>query len=236
MKDEFDNECPYDFKNVLYYNNEMHGYSSEDGDIIVYTFSNIIDGVVTDKSLTYQCHDNIIKPRSSDIVGSTNYSKNAIVFLNRSVEDECYGNVFKSDCKSMTFGRNCYMNEFGSDGHYNTFGDNCQFNKIGCDSFHINVGDGFMFNTIGMSSSGIRFGDDCTFNTFGNNCGSSEFGNSCSNNTIGNNCDRIKLGSHCSFNTFGNDCTECVFYTEINPTATRQLRPYCWYNTFETGS
>ena len=50
------------------------------------------------------------------------------------------------------------------------------------------------------------FGNSCYFNSFGNNCYSNSFGNSCDSNSFGNSCDSNSFGNNCDSNSFGNDC------------------------------
>ena len=160
MKDEHNNECPYDFKNIMFvryklnaptvggYPNEWqnrmseninkmfeanqlsylwHGVSDEDdcywedemSEVIssptgeakaFFTFSNVIDDVVTDKSKTPKCHSNIIKE---------SYQGNLLA-LNNNV---FFSTVVTNDCNSNSFGNDCNYNGFFDDGSY-AFDDN----------------------------------------------------------------------------------------------------------------
>ena len=60
----------------------------------------------------------------------------------------------------------------------------------------------------------------CYSNTFGNDCDSNTFGNDCYSNTFGNSCDYNTFGNYCDYNTFGNDCYSNTFGND------------CDYNTF----
>lgn len=92
MKDEFNNECPYDFKNIMFYDpTNTYEY--------VYTFSNGDN----DASLTGMAWNNTIKPANE---------MNWIILQGTS-----YNNIFETGCYNITitdgsidsyFGSNCY--------------------------------------------------------------------------------------------------------------------------------
>lgn len=61
MKDEYNNECPYDFKNIMF---KIDSPNFQDD--FYYTFSHLIDYEVNDMSLTGKCLSNIIKESYED--------------------------------------------------------------------------------------------------------------------------------------------------------------------------
>ena len=149
MKDEHNNECPYDFKNIMFVRYELnapdvggyiyewqnkmseninkmfeknhlsyiwHGNNNEGdyyweddmGEVIssptgetkaFFTFSNVVNDIVTDKSITSVCHNNIIK-ESDD---GAQLRLNNIVFFSIDINSYCYSN---------SFGNSCYYNSF----------------------------------------------------------------------------------------------------------------------------
>ena len=76
---------------------------------------------------------------------------------------------------------------------------------------------------------GNRFGLNCNSNTFGNDCYSNTFGNSCYDNTFGNHCYENTFGNSCYENTFGNTCYR---NTVRNYFRHNTVGNNCWYNTF----
>jgi len=174
LKDEWGNDCPYDFKNCLY------TLDSED----YYTFDCYTDSTHSDHSLNgAYCYGNVM----GEYVSSKKRTLNANVFKNTSKAEYCYANTFgvgcysntfSGGCHSNTFGVGCYSNTFGVGFIYHTFGNSCHSNTFGnyCDS-----------NTFGNSCHANTFGSFCSSNTFGNHCDSNTFGNSCSSNTFGEN-------------------------------------------------
>lgn len=168
MKDEYNNECHYDFKNIQF---DREG-------TYYYTFSLIDDNSIKDYSTqqnkTYKTHNNKIKPYCLSN-GICKLPSN--VFM--SLGNNCHSNTLGNNCYSNTFGNNCSSNMFGNNCYSNTFGNDCYSNIFGnsCSS-----------NTLGNNCYSNMFGNGCWSNTFGNNCYSNTFGNECAGNTFGNDC------------------------------------------------
>ena len=177
MIDEWGNECPYDFKNMLF--TKVNVYSA------AYTFNKFASGDASnmDHSLngTY-CHGNKIKAAISNL-----RTLNFIVFLNGSTTSYCENNTFENNCSNNTLGNNCSNNTFGKNCSNNTFEGNCIYNRIGGNCIGINVGAGGQFNTFGDSCQNIKFGNVCSYNKIGENCSAIVFGD-----TSGNSGDRIR--------------------------------------------
>lgn len=205
MKDEWNNECPYDFKNIQY--NGSWGYWA-------YTFNWInddSDNTCEDLSVAQYAHtndeggyshtySNIIKPCETGYGEDYGFPLrlNACVFLNTESHD---GGMY-SGCYSNIFGIKCYNNTFGNECTENTFGDSCSSNTIG---------DNCFFNSFGNDCSGNIFGTYCHHNIFGNNCSDNTFGERCSANALDSNCYNNTFGNEFSYNIFGNDCTGNTF-------------------------
>ena len=219
MKDEFNNECPYDFKNIQF----RHPNDTDTYPDYYYTFSIFKQEQCYDKTTTIvdvysgdygKCHGNIIKPYT---INSENikYNLNFIIFLNESEYGDCYGNSFGDNCYHNSFGSNCYTNSFGVGCRYNSFGVGCYDNSFG---------NYCTYNSFGVGCYGNSFGNYCSDNSFGNSCYDNSFGNYCSDNSFGN---------YCSDNSFGNSCSDNSFRTNNSITAT--LLNYCRYNHFDDG-
>ena len=243
MKDEHNNECAYDFKNIMFvryklnaptvggyfyeWQNRMseninkmfegnllsylwHGVSDEYdhywednmGEVLssptgetkaFFTFSNVVNDIVTDKSITSVCHNNIIK-ESRD---GSQLRLNNIVFFSIYKPAYCNYNSFGNDCNSNSFGNDCNYNSFGNDCNSNSFGNDCYYNS---------------------------FGNDCYSNSFGNYCYSNSFGNDCNyngffddssyvfdDNTYEYLCDGSPL-DYVQNNKFGDGCSHLLIY------------------------
>lgn len=180
--DEFNNDCPYDFKGIT-----MKAYGDTDN-VYRYTFDSGDVSNNTDYSLSGYARnvDNNVIGR---YLASNKHQLNQIIFKG----GICHSNTFGDSCYSNTFGAECNSNTFGVVCHNNTFGYHCYS------------------NTFGNSCSRNTFGDSCGFNTFGNGCQSNTLGDYCDSNTFGNSCNSNTLGGGCNSNTFGYSCAYNTF-------------------------
>ena len=115
--------------NIMFEENQLsyiwHGNNNEDdyyweddmGEVIssptgetkaFFTFSNVINDVVTDKSKTSVCYSNIIKESRN----GEQLILNNIVFFSTGIIRYCYSNSFGSSCNYNSFGNDCYSNSF----------------------------------------------------------------------------------------------------------------------------
>ena len=208
MIDEFNNDVPYDFKNIQFYrqwNSNTSLWSTvsyNNTGVPCYTFSSVGDSSTTeftDMSLDVynRIYSNVIKKLSTD-------SDNGEQTLN----NNCF------------FGTFCSGNTFEVDSSKNTFGDHCDANTFGGGYSHNTVGNECMLNTFGGTCYNNTFGNYCYDNTFGNDCHNNTFGNNCYNNSFGNGCSYITLASTSSATTkyeyyrqnhIGDGCQYIVF-------------------------
>ena len=193
MKDDNDNECYYDFKNIMF----AVGARSRSGiisNVYYYTFSvatGTNDSSVTDHSLNKSyCYKNSIG-KYINFYSKLTLSFN--LFRNISNFHNCHNNTFGNSCYNNTFGNGCYNNILRNHCYSNTFGSEVGNNIFG----------NYCFNN--------NFGNGCYRNTFGNYCYSNTFGHYSSSNILGNNCESNILGNNCDFNTFGNYCKSIIF-------------------------
>ena len=210
MKDEYNNECPYDFKNIRY----MH-LLDESTIEYHYTFGGVNDDTVAEN---ITCSNNIIKSCIRDgsmlIEDSFNYVEEGSQILNFILfGTDCINNKFDYNCFNDTFGIGCVNNTFEMYCQHNKFGDNCKDNCFGASCFMNTFGDNNMFNSFTSSCLSNNFGNECSANTFGNDCSSNTFGNDCSSNTFGNDCSSNTFGNDCYNNTFGDSCYNITFST-----------------------
>ena len=165
MIDEFNNDIPYDFKNIQF----KHPKDTTKYPYYYYTFasSNIEDNTDYSLSISNNCYSNVIK----EYVNSGKRTLNQIIFIG----SRCHSNTFGSDCLSITFEENCFNNTFGFNCfrnyfrymcHSNTFGSDCNNNTFGYNNWHNNFGDGCGSNTFGNIFSYNTFGPHCSNNTF----------------------------------------------------------------------
>lgn len=234
MIDEYGNDCPYDFKNIKFYNEKHDEY--------IYTFSWIeSDGTVIDASIfgnktlkddggdIVGVYGNIIRPYyTSSLQHRIKQVLNNIVFIS----DSNYDNDNYYGCRSNTFGYNCVNNTLGNACNYNTLGNNCSSNTFGNECSN---------NTFGNDCDANKFDSNCEYNTFSNACDANKFGNNCNNNTFGDYCDNNTLGNDCQHNTFDNNCYNNTFDTGCDKNTfgigcnLNRFDMGCISNTFDTG-
>ena len=216
MIDEFNNDVPYDFKNIQFYRkwdadkSLWSTISSDNTGVPCYTFSssgNSATTLFTDMSLlaSNSIYSNVI----GKYVNNKQTLNNICFFGNN-----CYSNTFGNDCYSNTFGGNCGSNTFGNDCGSNTFGNIFQYNTFGNNCGSNTFRNDCNSNTFGNNCGSNTFRNDCSSNTFGNNCGSNTFGYNCYCNTFGNYCYSNTFGNKCSSNTFGNNCWHILFASD----------------------
>ena len=222
MKDEYNNECPYDFKNIQfkrykitacekspslvgqYSINGINGITVDtDNPIWAYTFSIIQNGEIKDTSSLKQnqnrlcVNDNIIKATSSMLGEGDSYNVlpwflNNIVFI----ANICFSNIFDTNCYQNTFNDYCRSNTFGSFFYSNTSGRNFTGNTFGFLCPENIFGNNFRANTFGSECHNNIFDDWCFFNTFGK---------ACFYNILGKKLYYSTLGDRCCYNTLNKD-------------------------------
>ena len=187
MIDEFENDCPYDFKNCLF---SSQNYTS------AYTFSRTKNGAYEDASIygydAANCFNNVIRKaltfRSGSYVEPQNLNFN--VFVSHSSTFSCHDNFFDYDCmnnrfeyscQNNTFGRHCSNNACGHNSSCNTFMDDCSFNT---------AGSHFFSNVVGKR---------CINNWFGTYVQYSNFGTLCQGISVAGCVNYMSLANNCSY-------------------------------------
>ena len=230
MIDEWNNDVPYDFKNIQFARDwsTIAPDSGLSGTIYCYTFSVFLDGfnegaIADDESIkAKEC----MKSDDAGIFGNNVigtyqnkgiYSLNDIIFVTdwSTYVVNHYSNIFGSNCYKNIFGSECYSNTFGSECYSNTFGNDCDSNTFGNDCDNNTLGDG------------------CDSNSFGNYCSGNSFGNDCDSNSFGNGCYYNSLGNGCDSNSFGNDCDYNSF--RVSADTSSALKDFVYYNHLDDG-
>ena len=123
MKDEWNNECPYDFKGILFTINNESKYTFDAG-----------GNSASDASLagfTNNVYSNVI---STYITGNKPHL-NAIVFEGTN----CHSNVFGPNCHSNVIGANCNCNTFEQECNNIVFDAKCRYIKVGSGNEYIHL-------------------------------------------------------------------------------------------------
>ena len=213
MIDEFENDIPYDFKNIQFRRKISldEGYpqfSEEAEETWVYTFcansyhinndewSELKDGSLEspyghmsdENSLTF--HHNSMKPWFMSYNGNDIYQECGKAYLNDNVFLGYWEEIGSGNEEEMPYyyAYCCFGNTFGNGCYSNSFGNNCGSNSFGNGCYSNSFGNGCYSNSFGNYCNYNSFGNGCYSNSFGNNCGSNSFGNNCNYNSFGNNC------------------------------------------------
>ena len=152
MIDEWDNDVPYDFKNIKF----KHPLDTNTYPYYYYTFASENVENNTDNSLNIInfCCFNTIKSSFEEILYlNCNLFIGAFSFEN-SLDFGCINNFFEESCIYITLGINCANNTF----------------RPGC--FNIILGGQCNKNELGKSCKNITFGRSCNNNNLGEQCSS----------------------------------------------------------------
>ena len=253
MIDEWQNDCPYDFKNVQFKrykvtpttpvpedveeqqlladldgtyigtNAEMQGLTVEDYDDFVWVY-------------TFSFGDRLSTPVDASLMGYVNdeqgegYGYKGYYGDNVILPCTCHQTI--DDEQQSVF---CLNNVVW-------ITNNVKYRSLICgnrvESECINMTLSGHGTHIKHDCQNIIMGDGCLGNTigvgcflctFGNGCYWNTFGNYFQWNTFGNGCGSNTFGNSCGYNTFGNDCRYNTFgnYFQCNTFGND-----CWYNTF----
>ena len=255
MKDEWNNECPYDFKNIQFKRYKITAATKSSlSDLIGKYSTNDAEGVSVNTSNPYWVYTfTMIDTATSishdvSVEQDTYYSNEGYCYKTHDNVFETYfdtnydvdppqnyiylpNNAFVTDTEICaidgTYGEfyAFYNNTFGNSCYYNTFGNNCGNNTFGNDCWNNTFGNDCGNNTFGNYCYRNTFGNGCNSNTFGNNGGNNTFGNYCGGNTFGNYFQNNTFGNSCYYNTFGNSCNQIRF-----------AKDYMYYNIVENGN
>lgn len=215
MIDEWGNDCPYDFKNIMFMRNIsieniLPEISESSPAIWVYTFcarssredtgewSDLKDGSLEspyghesdEQASTF--HHNVMQSWTMIYDnGDEDYTKCGKAYLNDNVFLGIYTEVGGSEEEAPYYSAHCCYN--------NTLGLNCRHNTFGYDCNN---------NILKHNNHNLILNNSSTNNTFLRNCCDIELRGYCYNNIFGDNCYDILLSSGCSFVKFGLACRQ----------------------------
>lgn len=154
MIDEFNNDCPYDFKNILFKREITSSgkFDSSNGTLSwVYTFGRKYAGNLIDASLSGNLHG-----VAQNKIGSYGSYLNNIVFWGGGTSH----NTLQTECRNITigndtygYGSGCACNKFDSECYNITIGDYCSGNIFRSYTHNVNLANDTINKTIGYDSS-----------------------------------------------------------------------------------
>lgn len=234
MKDEFGNECGYDFKNIMMKFYKITAVTTVPSSLNnTYSVSKVIGE--NNYTITSGCtvDENQYEFRYTfDFYSNSAHSDYSLNTASSNKAKFCYDNVI-TPMYAFTFADNtennkkmwinfisfrnilnnssCYGNKFGAMNYNISFGNNCFYNTFGNGCYSNTFRDNCCYNTFGTICYYNTFGTVCSFNTFGNYCQFNTFGDACSFNTFGGYCNFNTFGIMCNSNTLGNNCQYIKF-------------------------
>ena len=228
MVDEWQNDCPYDFKNVQFkrylastssavltdsingkyyaYNGEMNNVeiADEENFVWAYTFTLIDED---EQWVDYSVRAEGVLGEEPELTwgylhqfknGKCEYNHIRNVYAAVAIDDEQYRALTLNNIVLIS----TISEELG-------LPEEMQLNEFGSGNYNMTLKDNPEQNHFGNKCYNNIVG---TFgNTFGNSCGGNTFGNDCDYNTFGNDCDSNTFGNSCGGNTFGNGCYSNTF-------------------------
>ena len=232
MKDEFGNECPYDFKNMVFARQLTTSGGKGGGDrgsntVYCYTFTGQIGYDSYDPS-GGEGGGGGGGPKASvspTRAASATLQPQAITLktIDRSTLDDGPA-IYDASLNTLGVCRDNYIAPYVDPENPSTLILNnivfindaenpffCCSNTFGSDCYDNTFGSYCFGNTFGSSCGNNSFGSNCRFNSFGSSCESNTFGSGCYNNTFGSNCRRNSFGSNCGNNSFGSECYNNTF-------------------------
>ena len=214
MIDEWNNDCPYDFKNIQFKRYKITKANQSD---LVGTYLGLKENNA--KSIEIDANDNIwcytFTAQVAVKTGDNFVIPNNAPYIDGSLESP-YRHM--SDELSSTYHDNkigSYLITYDEDGEVPTL----------CGKYYLpdNVFIGYFESTTNAAAEDYCYAY-CSYNiTLDNNCHSNSFGNNCHSNSFGNDCSNNSFGNDCSYNSFGNNCRH------------NKLNDYYTNNKFENG-
>lgn len=249
MKDDHNNEVPYDFKNIQFKRYKVVAnkttLNSLSGKYLGFVVGDMQDLNINDETDFVWCYtfnQNDLESGAQkdfsilklDIANSGNYNEIIKGCRNNIIKD-CYAvvEIDETNISSIMVLNNIVISNdynnadkiYNFDMFDNHFDSNCKnVSLINADKNNFKTN---CYSIIG-SIYGCSFGNNCTSNTFSNNCTSNTFGNGCSYNTFGMNCHSNTFGMNCFSNTFSNGCYSNNFGNNCSYIV---FSNYCFYNT-----
>ena len=253
--DEWQNDCPYDFKNVQF-KRYLTGGAFVEEVVDDYEWENthyiLSAGMVNLKNMAIEDDGDyrwFFTFSQADNAALDNLRDASLIRFALETEvgayfnKACNGNTVKPYYTSALVDDAAYvvqaLNNIVLSSYDGWNGDAVKIygNTFGASCYNMTLHEHCYRNTFGIECSNIVGFKFCN-NTFGNNCDGNSFGNDCDGNTFGNNCGSNSFGNSCSWNSFGNNCGSNSFGNYCwnnsfgNNCSWNSFGNYCWNNTF----
>ena len=235
MKDEWGNECPYDFKNIKFKRGildtgEMVKDNEADMFRYFYTFSykdeygNVFDTSIVgnngeftnDEGVISGVYNNVINKKLYSDIGIQLQCLNEIIFYAYYDYDSgaFYGysnNNFDVDCENIILSSGSNNNTFKARCSSNILKEFCSNNTFGINCYDNILESQCKNNTFGNKCSNNELGRASSYNIFKQDCQNNTLGNKCNGNTFDTGCYNNKFQNDCCYNTLGSMCRNNTF-------------------------
>lgn len=236
MIDEFNNDVPYDFKNILFKRYKITACQKAPSLVTYYLGITNVSDITVDETDFIWCYtftwiDENDEVKDCSIVAPTlkNDENQYDGLFNNTIKPcSAYTSIHPDNPTSFQFALNdiVIQGNYEYDGGFfygmvgNVFESECFRNTLGCNA---------SYNKFGHDCGNNILGHDCLSNNFAANCGSNIFGTSCSGNVLGAFCRLIIFRERCDGNTFGQSCLQNTFgeYCFHN-----NIHNKCYFNIF----
>lgn len=230
LKDEFGNEAPYDFKNVMFQRKNItsvsndilsyftlgenshiglpdnYGITCGNDNYYYYTFDTP-ENVGNDSSLFGDSAYNIIKPRIFE--GKRVINNIVLGFANNNnIGNGCYDLTIWGSVTDNNLEHGCWNLLIVSMSQSTmSYVRSSTFYSLGTVTFdngcNQNIGNMLTNFTLGESCRDNNLGKGSTNIRMGNNCSNNTFGNYCASDNLETGVINCKFGNYCSYNNFG---------------------------------
>ena len=255
MKDEYGNECGYDFKNIQMKYYKITATTTTSTSLVnTYSASRSVgnsSGSLVPSNFTINSSDfewrytfDLFTSNTHKDYSLNNYSSDAKNCYDNKI-NESYDKLLSSSSttkkqqfiniisfRNTSNSSNCYSNTFRDKNYNFSFSNNCRYNSFGDNCYSISFGDNCYSISFGNDCFNNSFGNDCYNNNFGNNCFAIRFSNYCDSNSFGDYCYSNSFGNSCFNNSFGNHCESNSFG---NSCYKNTFRNECLFNNLFNG-
>ena len=236
MKDEWNNECPYDFKNIMFKRWAVTEYDkcptlvvdAQDNNYGYYYGAMQLNGEsqVLENATYGEDFGWFYTFALKDLATEDWYDYTVVAHLGLKNDEggelACYDNHLEPGTDEYSSGKGEMAKMLNNIVFFNCFTDLSDTSYA--DDYSYCNNNRFLGNCHSNT-----FGNDCNYNSFGNDCCRNSFGNSCNNNSFGNYFQNNSFGNECYQNSFGNNCYSNSFGNSCN---NNSFGNYCYSNSF----
>ena len=236
MIDEWNNDVPYDFKNIKFKRYILNADNAFATDIAKGGELEIVKAKL--QEMSHKIHTNLwyYGENISDVFPDANLDARYVPFgdiyyniegpqVLCEIDENNYGWFYTFHNENEDASLQKPNVDENVEVYENTIKDSCYvfFVEEGTGSYYPTKINAQSLNNIvfvGNYCNSNSFGNDCNSNSFGNCCYSNSFGSGCCSNSFGNDCNYNSFGNDCNYNSFGNGCYSNSFGN------------YCYSNSF----